>query len=94
MIKEIKQCCDVIIKLFNKELVMTKENKENFKNTSTCWICKNDCVDSYVKVRDNSHMTEKYRGSLHINFNINLKLSQKNSVVFHNLKGYGSHFIM
>ena len=84
----------MIIKLFNKELVMTKENKENFKNTSTCWICENDCVDSYVKVRDNCHITEKYRGSLHINVNINLKLSQKISAVFHNLKGYGSHFIM
>ena len=73
---------------------MTKENKENFKNTSTCWICDNDCGDSSVKVRDDCHITEKYRGSSHRNVNINLKLSHKISVVFHNLKSYGSHLIM
>ena len=42
-------------KYFNKELVMTKEDNENFKNSSKCWICDTDYVDNDVKVRDNCH---------------------------------------
>ena len=36
----------------------------------------------------------KYRGAVHWSFNINLKLSKKNSVIFHNLKGYDSHLVI
>ena len=39
-------------KHFKKELVMTKENNENFKNSTKCWICDNDYIDNDVKVRD------------------------------------------
>ena len=46
------------------------------------------------KVRDHNHVTEKYRGSVHWNCNINLKLTKKLPVIFHNLKGYDSHSIM
>ena len=42
MVEESKYCSEVMKKLFNKELVMTKENHENFKNSTKCWIC-----DSY-----------------------------------------------
>ena len=31
-------------KHFNKELVMTKENNEKFKNSTKCWICDNDYI--------------------------------------------------
>ena len=37
---------------------------------------------------------EKCKGSGHRDFNINVKLSHKSSVVFHNLKTYESHLIM
>ena len=46
------------------------------------------------KVRDLDHMTGKYRGSVHLNCNINLKLTKKVLVIFHNLRGYDSHLIM
>ena len=39
-------------------------------------------------------MTRKYRGCAHWSCNINLKLTKKVSVIFHNLKGYDSHLIM
>ena len=42
------------------------------------------------KVRDHDHITGKYRGSAHRSCNINLKLTKKVPVVFHNLKGYES----
>ena len=50
-------CRDVIRKHFNKELVMTKEDNEDFKNSTKCWICDNDYVDNDVKLRDHCHIT-------------------------------------
>ena len=52
MIEENKYCSDVIKKHFNKELMMTKEDNEDFKNSAKSWICGNDYVDNDVKVRD------------------------------------------
>ena len=96
MIEASKYCINVIKKYFKEELMMTKEDNENFKNSVKCWICDNDCVDNDVKVRDNWHITGKYRGSAHRdwNFKINLKLNHKIPVAFHNLKKYDSHLIM
>ena len=47
-----------------------------------------------IKVRDHCHVTGKYRGSAHAICNLNFQLTNKIPVVFHNLKGYDSHFIM
>ena len=60
-------------KHFNKELVMTTKDNENFKNSAKCWICGNDYVDNDVKVRDCCHITGKYRSSGHRDCNISLK---------------------
>ena len=42
---------------------MTKESNEDFENSTKCWTCDNDYIDSNVKVRDYAHMTGKYRGA-------------------------------
>ena len=83
-------------KYFNKELVMTKEDNEDFENENStkCWICDNDYIDGDVKVRDHYHIAGKYIGSAHRDCNINVKLNHKIPVVFHNLKNYDSHLIM
>ena len=94
MIEESKYRSDVINKYFNKELAMTKEENENFKNSTKCWICDNDYIDGDGKVRDHCHITGKYRGSAHKDCNINVTLNHKIPVVFHNLKNYDSHLIM
>ena len=94
MIEERKDRSDVMKKHFNMELVMTKEDKEDFENSTKCWICDNDYIDDDVKVRDHCHITGKYRGSGHRDCNTNLKLNPKVSIVFHNLKNYDSHLIM
>ena len=47
-----------------------------------------------IKIRDHHPITGKYRGSAHSDCNINLKLTKKVPVVFHNLRGYDSHLIM
>ena len=60
MIEESKYCTDVMKKHFNKKLVMTKEDNEDFESPTKCWICDNDYVDNDVKVRDHCHITRKY----------------------------------
>ena len=94
MVEESKYCSDVMTKHFNKELLMTEEDNEDFENSIKCCICNNDYIDSDVKVRDHYHITGKYRGSVHRDCNINIKLNRKIPVVFHNLKNYDSHLIM
>ena len=46
------------------------------------------------KVRNHCHVTGKYIGSAHCSCNINLGLTKKIPVIFHNLRGYDSHLIM
>ena len=94
IIEESKYCSDVMKKNFNKELVMIKEDNENFNNSSNSWIYDNDYVDNDVKVRDHCHFTGKYRGSAHRHCIINLRLNHKIPVIFYNLKNYDSHLIM
>ena len=53
-----------------------------------------DYVNNDVKVVDHCHTTEKYWGSAHRAYNINVKLNHKSPVVFYKLKNYYSHFIM
>ena len=48
-------------------------------------------------VRDHCHITGKYRGSAHNCCNLQLRLDPEKleiPVIFHNLKGYDSHFII
>ena len=53
MIEESEYCSDVMKKHFNKELMMTKENNENFKNSTKCCICDSDHVGNDVKLMKN-----------------------------------------
>ena len=86
MVEESKCCNEVLKNHFNKEIVMTKEDNEYFKNSTKCWICDNDYVDNDVKVKDCSHIAGKYRGSAHRDCNINFKLNHKIPVMFHSQK--------
>ena len=79
---------------FNKELVMSREDNEDFKNFTKCWICDNYYVDNDATVRNHCHITGKYRYSAHRDCNINVELNQKIPVAFHNLKSYDSNLIM
>ena len=92
---DVSRCCsEVMKKHFNKELVMIQEDNEDFENSTKCWTYDNYYIDGDVKVRDHCHISGKYRGFAHRDCNINVKLNQKNLVVFHKLKKYDSHVIM
>ena len=97
MLDEVKYCKRIIKKEFNKPLKMTKENEEEFQKAEECHICNKKYSDKDIRVRDHCHITGKYRGSAHQECNLQLKLNPekvKIPVIFHNLRGYDSHFIM
>ena len=65
MIEESKYCCDAMKKHFNKQLKMTKEDIEDFENSTKYWICDIDYIDTDIKVINHCHITRKYTGYAH-----------------------------
>ena len=97
MLEEVEYCKAVIKKHFNKPLVMTEVDKQRFKTMDRCHICGEKYTDKDVRIRDHCHITGKFRGSAHQECNLKLRVKPENvkiPVIFHNLRGYDSHFIM
>ena len=97
MLEEIEYCEAIIKKHFNKPLVMTEVDEQYFKTMDGCHICGEKYTDKDVCVRDHCHITGKFRGSAHQECNLKLRIKPENlkiPVIFHNLRGYDSHFIM
>ena len=97
MLDEVKYCKRIIKKEFNKPLNMIKENEEEFQKADECHICNKKYTADDIRVRDHCHITGKFRGSAHQECNLQLRLNPdkiKIPVIFHNLRGYDSHFIM
>ena len=97
MLDEVKYCKKVMKKEFNKPLKMTKKDEEKFKKAEECYICNKKYTNEDIRVRDHCHITGKYRGSAHQECNLQIRLNPekiKIPVIFHNLRGYDSHFIM
>ena len=70
---------------------MTAENEKNYKSSQDCWIC-TEKLDA-TKVRDHCHITGNYRGAAHNKCDLNLKISKKLPIIFHNLEGDDGHII-
>ena len=97
ILEEVKYCKRVMKKYFNKPLRMTEENEQEFKKAKECHICDKKYTEKDIRVRDHCHITGKYRGSAHQECNLKLRINPKEikiPVIFHNLRGYDSHFIM
>ena len=97
MLKEVEYYKAVIKKMFNEPLVMTEDDEMYFKLMDKCHICDEKYTDKDVHVRDHCHITGKFRRSAHQECNLKLRIkpeSLKKPVIFHNLRGYDSHFIM
>ena len=97
MLEEVEYCKAVIKKHFNKPLVMTEVDERHFKTMDRCHICGEKYTDKDVRVRDHCHIIGRFRGSAHQECNLKLRFKPENlkiPVIFHNLHGYDSHFIM
>ena len=56
--KEYDYCRSVMKKHFNKNLVMSLEENEEFERSNICWIC-GKLIEFDDKVRDHCHITRK-----------------------------------
>ena len=94
MLEEVRYCKSVIKYKFNKPLKMTSVDELKFRKADKCHICNVVYKEGDIRVRDHCHITGLFRGSAHQDCNLSYKLTDKIPVVFHNLRGYDSHFIM
>ena len=97
MLEEVEYCKDIVKKEFNKPLKMTDNDELSFKLEDECHICNKKYNNEDIRVRDHCHITGEYRGSAHQECNLKLRIDPdkiKIPVIFHNLRGYDSHFIM
>ena len=97
MIEEVEHCKDIIKKHFNEPLVMTEDDKGHFKLVDECYICGEKYTEKDVRVRDHCQITGKFKGSAHKDCSLKLRIKPENikiPVIFHNLQGHDSHFIM
>ena len=94
ILEEYDYCKKMMKKHFNKNFVMSAEEEKRFQLSNSCWIYDKlfDVRDD--KVRDHCDITGRYSGAAHWSCNVNLKLSKKISVIFHNLRVYDSHLII
>ena len=72
------------------------KKKENSSNRATCaklMVIINEKLidDDHKKGIDHFPIIGKFRGAGHWSYNMNLQLTKKVPVIFHNLRGYGSH---
>ena len=94
---EVKYCKQTMKQCFNKPLKMTSDDVAAFDKATQCHICNKQYTENDIRVRDHCHITGKYRGSAHQECNLQLRINPdeiKIPVIFHNLRGYDSHFIM
>ena len=63
---------------------MSVEDERSFKSSGKCWICNKFFNAGDNKVRGHDHVTGKYKGSAHWSCDIDLKLTKKVPVIFHN----------
>ena len=74
-----------------KNIIMTQEEGEGFKNNNICQFCEKNFESD--KVRDHCHLTGKYRVPAHSVCNINgtQDLSIFIPLIFHNFSNYDCH---
>jgi len=73
---------------------LSREQLEAHHNVTHCHICEKPFRPDDTRIRDHCHLTGRYRGPAHSNCNLNYKNLFYIPIVFHNLLGYDSHFII
>ena len=59
-------------KHFNKNLIISEKEEEQFQSSNICWIYERLVDDNDEKVKDYCHITGKCRGAAHWSCNKNL----------------------
>ena len=75
-------------KYTKKDIIMTKEVEEDYRNNNICRFCEKNIKSD--KVRDHCHLTCNYRGPAHSKCIVNVTQKQSNLIpyIFHNFSKY------
>ena len=93
--QEVKDINEILEEI--QPIVMSKEDKDVFKNTTICAVCNKGFTHEDYKVKHHDHITGKFIAGIHNSCNLQLRLKPgKTKIlgVFHNLRGYDSHLII
>ena len=96
-VEDLNYLADFVKAILDKKAPMpnvSKEQSEAFRNALHCHICEAPFGADDKRVRDHCHLTGRFRGPAHSECNLNYKNSFCIPIVFHNLSGYNSHFII
>ena len=74
-------------------MIILKKKNIYFNKVTVVRYVKKLIDNDEEKVRDHYHVTGKFRGAAHGSCNIDLQITKKVPVIFHNLRGYNSHLI-
>ena len=55
---------------FNKNLIVSEKEEEQFQSSKICWICEKLIDDDDEKVRDHCHVTGRFRDAAHCSLNM------------------------
>ena len=97
MLEEVDYCKKIFKKCLNKKLEINDDDKKKFENSTICHVCNKKYKEEDIKVKHYQPITNKFIGSAHNECNLKLLVDPdkiKIPVIFHNLRGYDSHFIM
>ena len=91
----LSNCCNLCKSQFFERKYKKSDKIAKYKQIMlNCKECKKKFEKATKKVRDHCHVTGKYRGAAHVECNLNFQITDKIPVIFHNLRGYDSHFII
>ena len=68
MLEEVKYCKKMKKEHFNKDMIMTRTDKRNFKKAKKCHICNKKYIETDIRVRDHCHMQLENIEDQHTNF--------------------------
>ena len=101
-LKRLKTESDEITSILSKviPIALSPEEEKTFSKTAKCYLC--DELLGADRVRDHDHLTGKFRGAAHNEYDLKLPYRGNKHgtqsfyipIVFHNLKGYDGHFIL
>ena len=75
-------------------LDLTPEQWMTFRDATHCHICEEPFEASDIRAHDHCHLSGRFKGPAHSECNLNYKNAFYIPIVFHNLSGYDSHFII
>ncbi|XP_076671463.1 uncharacterized protein LOC143370346 [Andrena cerasifolii] len=96
-VKELKNFADFAKQILANNVPMEKLTKDQwraFHSAKHCHICEKPFKADDKRVRDHCHLSGRFRGPAHSKCNLNYKNAFYIPIVFHNLSGYDSHFII